>query len=364
MQYINTLLETMIDISTKIIRGRGAQINPHNRFEDVVRSDEVFQFDDDDLSLKTKYIKVHPKTIVNKVDSPDIPFQYSMNPYQGCEHGCVYCYARNSHNYWGYSSGVDFERVILVKESAPQLLEKILKKKTWKVSPIMLSGNTDCYQPIERKLRITREILKTLNKYKHPVSIITKNALILRDLDILKELNKDNLVSVTVSLNTLSNDTRARLEPRTSTVEKRLEIIKNCSERNIPVTLLMAPVIPGLTDHEIMPLVAKAAENGASSLGHITVRLNGTIGQIFEDWVKKSFPDRASKILNKIASLHRGKLNNSVYGERMKGSGNIADMIHQQFNIAVTRYYPDGFSKFAHNLDMHEKFKSAQLSLF
>jgi len=240
------------------IKGRGAQQNTHNRFFQHIYEtrDDFLEFcrieGEDADNNKTHYIPIFPKTIVNKVTSPDIGMSFSMNPYQGCEHGCIYCYARNTHEYWGYSAGLDFERKILIKKDAPKLLEAKLKSKKWKAVPIVLSGNTDCYQPAEKKFEITKACLEVFLKYKHPVGIITKNALILRDLPILKELTREGLIGVNISVTSLSEKTRRVLEPRTTTIKKRLETIRVLSENNIPVNAMLAPIIPGINSHEIM----------------------------------------------------------------------------------------------------------------
>jgi DNA repair photolyase len=326
------------------IKGRGAQINTHNRFlqhEHIVRDDFLNYCEkegDNADSNKTSYLEIYPKTILNKVTSTDIGMAYSMNPYQGCEHGCIYCYARNTHEYWGFSAGLDFERKILYKANAPELLEKKLKSKNWKPINIMFSGNTDCYQPIEKKLEITRNMLKVLQKLKHPCSIITKNALILRDLDILKSMAKLNLVHVSISITSLSEETRRALEPRTATIKKRLETVKILSENGIPVNVMMAPIIPAINNHEIFSLVKKVSEMGAKSAAYTIVRLNGAIGRIFTNWVQKTYPDRADKILHQIEDCHGGSLNDSRFGTRMRGEGKIAEQISMQFRLARKKY--------------------------
>ena len=293
---------------------------------------------DDPDTNRTQYIEIFPKTILNKVTSIDIGMPYSMNPYQGCEHGCIYCYARNTHEYWGYSAGLDFERKILYKKNAAQLLENKLKSKNWEAQNIMLSGNTDCYQPIEKKLEITRKILEVFLKYQHPVSIITKNALILRDLDILTELSKLNLLHVSISITSLKEDTRRILEPRTASIPKRLKTVETLAQNGIPVNVMMAPIIPAINSHEIFNLVKKVSELGAVSAAYTMVRLNGAIGDLFKDWVLKTFPDRAKKILHQIESCHGGQLNDSRFGTRMRGDGNIADQVAMQFRLAKKKY--------------------------
>ncbi len=293
---------------------------------------------DDPDTNRTQYIEIFPKTILNKVTSIDIGMPYSMNPYQGCEHGCIYCYARNTHEYWGYSAGLDFERKILYKKNAAQLLENKLKSTNWEAQNIMLSGNTDCYQPIEKKLEITRKILEVFLKYQHPVSIITKNALILRDLDILTELSKLNLLHVSISITSLKEDTRRILEPRTASIPKRLKTVETLAQNRIPVNVMMAPIIPAINSHEIFNLVKKVSELGAVSAAYTMVRLNGAIGNLFKDWVLKAFPDRAKKILHQIESCHGGQLNDSRFGTRMRGDGNIADQVAMQFRLAKKKY--------------------------
>lgn len=354
--------------STKV-KGRGAQKNVHNRFlEDAheVRSDflEYCRKEGEIADKnKTKYINVFPKTIINKVTSPDVGMEYSLNPYQGCEHGCIYCYARNSHEYWGFSAGLDFERNILVKRNAAELLEEKIKKKSWKTQTIVLSGNTDCYQPAEKELGITRNLLKVFLKYKHPVAIITKNALILRDLDILKELAKDNLIGVNISITSLSEETRRVLEPRTATIKKRLETVETLAANGIPVNVMLAPIIPSINSHEILPLAKKVSELGATSIAFTIVRLNGAIGEIFTDWIRKTMPDKADKVLHQIESCHGGTLNDSRYGHRMRGEGKIAEQIRNLIHLARHKYFKN--KKMPRlNPTLHEQYKNGQYSLF
>jgi len=358
-------MRSSIRKSKKFIRGRGAQINPDNPFENRIKSTDIDQnwYDDEVPIIKTRIINTYPKTVINKVNSPDTVMEYSLNPYQGCEHGCVYCYARTTHTYWGYSSGTDFETTILAKQNAPELLEQKITSKKWRAHPIMLSGNTDCYQPTEKKLEITRKLLEVFLKYKHPVGIVTKNSLILRDLDLLRELNRLKLVSIAISINTLDDKLRQKLEPRASSIQRRLALIDRLSSEGLPVTVLAAPIIPGLNDHDIFNLVKKVASLGARRMTHIVLRLNGELPEIFSDWLDKSYPDRAKKVLNKIAQMHKGKMGSSVYGQRMKGTGIIAEMIDQQFKMAKRLYLLDN-PPFAYNLGAFEKEKSNQLKLF
>lgn len=350
-------------------KGRGAQINPDNKFllhkkdDDPEFREHLHSIGELPKKVKTEYIKVFPKTIVNKVDSPDIGFSYSMNPYQGCEHGCIYCYARNSHQYWGYSGGIDFESKILIKENAAELLREKFNSKKWKPAPIMLSGNTDCYQPIERKLEITRSLLKVCLKYRHPVGIITKNAMILRDLDILKELAELKLVKTVISLTSLNEKTRSKLEPRTSAVGARLNAIRSLSENGIPTMVMMAPIIPAINSMEIMKLVEQVAKNGASDIAYTIIRLNGVIPELFSDWLDKNYPDRAEKVLHQIKEMHGGSLSDSRFKTRMRGEGEIAEHIHQMFALAK-RKYKLGLDKHPFDLKIFRRPIQNQLELF
>jgi DNA repair photolyase len=345
-------------------KGRGAQFNPHNRFEKRSFQGEQEGWDDPMPLKRTEYIPTHAKTIINKIESPDIGMAYSMNPYQGCEHGCVYCYARNTHEYWGYSAGADFESKIIYKPDAPALLAKTFQKKGWEPLPIMLSGNTDCYQPIERKLELTRGILEVCLKYKHPVGIITKNTLIIRDLELLKELASLGLVHVMISITGLNEDTRLLLEPRTATYRNRFRALSELSRAGVPVGIMAAPIIPGLNSHEVAEIVAEAAANGATRAGMQIVRLNGAVGPIFKDWLHKAYPDRADKVWNQIVECHGGTVNDSRFGTRMKGEGKMAESIWALFKSARKRYMNDGKS-FRFNLKAFDPTGGeGQLTLF
>lgn len=331
-------------MSISYLKGRGAQQNTPNKFLEQEHTvdpeflEYCYKEGEEPSKLATQYQEVFPKTFVNKVNSPDVGMGYSANPYQGCEHGCIYCYARNSHEYWGYSAGLDFEKKILVKKNAPQLLEQKLQGKNWQGDTIIFSGNTDCYQPIERKLKITRKCLELMLKYKHPTGIITKNSLILRDLDVLKELADLHLIRVSISITSLSEETRRIVEPRTASIKQRLKAVEVLTKHNIPVNVMMAPIIPSINSHEILPLVKKISELGARSVGYTIVRLNGAIAEIFKDWIEKTLPDRAEKVLHQIEACHGGNLNDSRFGTRMKGEGEFAKQIALQFKIARTKY--------------------------
>ena len=339
-----------------IYRGRGAQLTVQSRFLTTRYVQEFPEVLDEEPETddRTEVIYTLAKSIVNKVDSSDIGMEYSANPYQGCEHGCVYCYARPSHEYWGYSAGVDFERKIIVKRHAAELLEKEITAVKWQVKPIMLSGNTDCYQPLEKKLEITRSMLKVFLKHKHPVGIITKNALILRDLDILKDLAKHNLVHVMISVTGVDEKVRNVLEPRTSSYRNRIKVIQKLTENGIPCGVMFAPVIPGLNNQDIPEVLRLAGLAGARSASYTIVRLNGAVGPVFKDWLQKHFPDRAAKVWNQICDTHGGQASDSRLGVRMRGQGHLAENIRQVFQISKKRFITNTRS-FEFNCSAYEK---------
>ena len=319
------------------IKGQGAQRNVKNRFEQYSYEPEDWEIE----KTNTQIIEVFPKTIVNAVKSPDLPMEYSLNPYQGCEHGCSYCYARPTHEYWGFSAGIDFERKIMVKKNAPELLEKFFRKRNYIPKTIMLSGNTDCYQPIERELKITRKILEVCLAYRHPVSILSKNALVLRDLDLFIKMNELNLISVALSIPTMNEDLRRKMEPRTSSAIKKLEALKILKENNIPTGAMIAPIIPGLNSDETLKIIKKISETGADWFGYTLIRLNDTVEPVFVKWLETSFPDRKDKVISLIKQMRGGKLGEKRYFERYKGEGSIAEMIHKTIEIGRNKYFRD-----------------------
>jgi DNA repair photolyase len=325
------------------LKGRGAQIKTANKFlKEQYVTEHIEGLDEPLRSIPTTQVFLESaKTIVNKVTSPDLGMMYSTNPYQGCEHGCIYCYARNTHEYYGFSAGLDFESKIIVKKDAPRLMEKFILNPNWDPVPISVSGNTDCYQPLEKKYELTRGILKVFANYRHPVGMISKNSLILRDIDLLKDLASDNLVHVYISITTLNEELRRAMEPRTASAIKRLKTVEELAKAGVPVGVMIAPVIPGLTHHEIPSILKAAADHGALSAGMGVVRLNGSIGKIFEDWLRKNFPDRFEKVWNQICSLHGGNVNDSQFGRRMSGEGSYADIMHQLFNTSKKKYFGD-----------------------
>lgn len=341
--------------------GRGAQINTANLYHNL-RYDELPDPEDE---LRTEFIPTHPKTILNKITSPDLGNGYGLNPYQGCEHGCVYCFTRPTHTYWGYSAGLDFEQKVLYKSEAPALLRKSLLKKKYVPMPIMMSGNTDAYQPAERTMKITRQCLTVLQELRHPVGLITKNSLIVRDLDILQEMATDNLVHACLSITTLDEDVRRMLEPRTASIAQRFKAVEALSNAGIPVTVNIAPVIPGLTDHEVLGIAQRARESGARRIGFNIVRLNDDVAEVFTNWVYQAYPDRAERILNRIRDCRGGELGEKRFGIRQTGEGEIAEMIKQQFYLAKRKYFPEGaFEWPAYDFSHFELRKKPQLSLF
>jgi len=322
------------------IRGRGAQFNTPNRFLKNQKVREHIEGIDDwtEPSLETQYIIDHAKGIVNKVDSPDVGMFYSMNPYQGCEHGCIYCYARNSFEYWGWSAGIDFERKIIVKKNAPELLRKFLMNPKWECVPISLSGNTDCYQPAEKKFGITRALLEVCNEFNQPVGMITKNAGMLRDKDLLTEMGKKRIVSILVSITSFNEDLRRVMEPRTTTAKQRLRLIEEMANAGITMGVMLGPMIPGLNEHEMHDIIKAASNAGATFSAYTYIRLNGAIKLLFHDWLYKNFPDRADKVWHFIEGSHNGKVNDSRWGVRMRGEGNIAEMVGMQYRKYTEKY--------------------------
>ena len=325
-------------------RGRGTGLNPPNRFERLYidENDDSVEYRDDweedERKIKTIFYKDDSRTIIAKNNSPDVFFDYSFNPYRGCEHGCVYCYARPTHEYLGFSSGIDFETKIMIKENAHELLRKELEKKNYKPKLIMFSGDTDCYQPIERKLKITRQALEVCLEYRNPVALITKNSLVLRDLDILREMAELKIVTVTLSMTTLNKELASKMEPRTSTPERRLMTIEKLAENEIPVGVNVAPIIPGLNDEEIPGILKQSAAHGAIYAGYTLLRLPYSIKELFINWLEREFPDRKEKILNKIKEMRRGKLNESEFGKRFRGEGEQVDTIKKLFRLSCSKY--------------------------
>lgn len=322
---------------------RGSAVNPESRFSEL-----RFEADPDELDHAAKYEEaVAPRTrflrdpsrsVISSNSSPDIPFDRSLNPYRGCEHGCSYCYARPTHEYLGLSAGLDFERLILVKANAAELLEAELRRKSWKPQLLMLSGVTDPYQPVERHLGITRACLQVLRDFRNPVGIITKNHLVTRDIDVLREMAQLGLVSVTLSITSLDETLRRKLEPRTSTAARRLDAVSKLASAGIPVHVNVAPLIPALNDFEVPEILKLAAQAGASSASYTILRLPGAVAEVFGAWLSEHFPDRAGKVLNHVRGMRDGRLSSSDFGTRMRGSGQYSKQIGDLFRLWRNKY--------------------------
>jgi DNA repair photolyase len=326
------------------IHGRGASWSPANRFEklhvnftDVDVIDLVANEGKPPLRA-TQYFRDDSKTIITRNNSPDVGFETSLNPYRGCEHGCIYCYARPTHEYLGFSAGLDFESKIMVKTAAPELLRAELQSPRWEPQVLVMSGVTDPYQPVERKLRITRGCLEVLAKFRNPVAIITKNRLVTRDMDLLRELASFDAAAVNLSVTSLDSSLQHVLEPRTSTPSARLDSISQLRAAKIPVGVMVAPIIPGLTDHEIPKILEACAKSGAQFAGYTIVRLPWAVAPLFEHWLDEHFPDRKEKILGRIRDLRgNGRLNNSQWHTRLTGEGIFAEQIASLFEVSCRR---------------------------
>lgn len=316
---------------------RGASNNPVNRFEPIsIERDADWDPEQDPLP-RTHFYRDLSQTIISRNDSPDVGFAATINPYRGCEHGCIYCYARPSHEYLGFSAGLDFETKIMVKEDAPELLEKAMSSPKWKPEPLGLSGVTDCYQPIERRLKLTRRCLEVLARFRNPVGIVTKNNLVTRDIDLLQELAAVHATVVFISATSLDTELRSVLEPRTSPPAARLSAIRALASAGIPVGVLVAPVIPGLTDHEMPAILQAAGEAGALYAGWEMLRLAYGLAPMFEQWLTTHRPLQKEKVLNAIRSVRGGKLNDSRFNARMRGEGLLADQISRMFHVACKK---------------------------
>jgi DNA repair photolyase len=316
---------------------RGAGSNPPNRFEHLTLVRDGDWDPEQDPLPRTQFLRDRSSSVISCNDSPDIGYEASLNPYRGCEHGCIYCYARPTHEYLGFSSGLDFETKIMVKEEAPRLLRAELSSPGWVPKVIALSGVTDPYQPIERRLRLTRACLEVLAEFRNPVTVVTKNSLVTRDLDLLAELAGCQAAAVFISVITLDTELRRILEPRTSPPAARLAAITALAKAGVPTGVLVAPVIPGLTDHEIPAILAAAATAGATFAAHTILRLPYAVAPLFEEWLTRHLPEKKDKVLHRIRALRRGKLNNSEFGLRMTGEGIFAEQISRLFDVACRK---------------------------
>ncbi|MDN5928657.1 MAG: PA0069 family radical SAM protein [Hyphomicrobiales bacterium] len=337
----NALIEhSGIRVDAERRRGRGAGVNPSGRFEPVSR--HVFDDGWDTLeelpAFKTEVQVEKPRTIITRNESPDISFDRSINPYRGCEHGCVYCFARPTHAYMGLSPGLDFESKLFAKPDAAKLLERELAKEGYQPRIIAIGTNTDPYQPIEKKWRIMREILEVLEAYNHPVGIVTKSALVARDIDILSRMAEKGLAKVALSVTTLDRTLARTMEPRAATPPKRLETIRQLAEAGIPASVMVAPIIPGLTDQEIERILDSARAAGAREAGYVILRLPLEVSPIFKDWLLRHYPDRYRHVLSLVRSMRGGKDYDAEWGKRMKGSGPYAWQIGRRFELAARKY--------------------------
>jgi DNA repair photolyase len=354
-----------------IPRGRGAGIQPVNPYLQVLDELDLEHVAEDEeflASLKrprTRYWVDTSQTIVSENDSPDVGFRYSVNAYRGCAHGCSYCYARPTHEYLGLSAGVDFESKILVKLRAPELLRDWLARPRWKPELIHFSGVTDCYQPCERQFRLTRQCLEVALECRQPVSVITKNALVTRDLDLLSEMARHNLVRVALSITSLRQELTRIMEPRTSSPQARLAALKTLSDAGVSTFMMVAPIIPGLNDSEGPEILRLGSEAGAQGASYVLLRLPTTVRDVFFDWLDRQLPNEAEKVKSRVRATRHGRNNSAEFGERMRGTGLIADQIAQTFKVFAARY---GLDKKLPPLD-HSQFRppktsSGQMSLF
>ncbi len=320
------------------LRGRGASDNPANRYERL----RVVYGEDEDLSTKTQFFDDSTKSILAENDSPDLGFRYSLNAYRGCEHGCAYCYARPSHEYLGFSAGLDFESKIMVKRRAPELLRKTLSAPKWQGDVIMMSGNTDCYQPAERNFQLTRACLQVCAEHRQSVGLITKNALIRRDIDVLQPLASVQAVHAFISITTLDDELAGKLEPRASRPHLRLAALRALRDAGIPCGVMIGPVIPGLNDREIPRILEAARDHGAQTASWVMVRLAKPLDTLFSQWLAQHYPERAEKVEHRIRDCRDGKMNDSTWGVRQRGTGLYAEQIAQLFSAAARKYGLDG----------------------
>ncbi|HEX3845588.1 MAG TPA: PA0069 family radical SAM protein [Steroidobacteraceae bacterium] len=321
------------------LKGRGALSNPTGRFERQQREavdDGWYQEEVPDF-IPTSIEPDRARSVITRNDSPDIPFEQSINPYRGCSHSCPYCYARPSHSYVGLSSGLDFETKLFYKKDAGKLLEEELAKPGYVCKPITLGANTDPYQPIERRMRVTRDLMEVLARCRHPVTIITKSALVLRDLDLLTDLAKDGLAGVGVSITTLDAELKRVMEPQAASPHARLEAVRRLSEAGVPTGVMVAPVIPALTDHEMEGILEAAAAAGARWAGYVLLRLPYEVKDLFREWLAAHYPDRAEHVMSLVQQMRGGKDYDSSFGTRMRGTGPLAELLHCRFQVACRR---------------------------
>jgi DNA repair photolyase len=354
-----------------MLKGRGAHVQPANRFL-AMRCEDDFEHVADDMDFlveldrpPTEYLADESQSIVAENDSPDIGFRYSVNPYRGCAHGCSYCYARPYHEYLGFSTGLDFETKVLVKYRAPDLLREWLARSNWRPATIAFSGVTDCYQPAEREFELTRGCLEVAAECRQPIGIITKNALVTRDVDLLQKLAAHQAVRVCISITTLDAKLARAMEPRTSSPAARLRTIRALSDAGIPTQLMLAPVIPGLNDSEIPAILKAARDAGADSAGYVLLKLPTSVREVFLDWLQRTYPDRAGRVEALIRATRGGQLHDTQFGRRQRGTGNIADLIADTFALWRKRLrYPEKSDPLNRNAFRPPSPTTGQLRLF
>ena len=323
------------------LSNRGTSINPANRFDRLHVAPDPDEPPSDDEPNQTIFYRDASRSVLAENASPDVGFRFSLNPYRGCEHGCAYCYARPSHEYLGFSAGLDFERRIMVKDDAPELLRATFRSRRWQPEVVALSGNTDCYQPVERRLRITRRCLEVFLEYRNPVAVITKSALVARDADLLGALAEHGAAHAMCSITTLDPELARRLEPRAATPDRRLEAMAALHAAGVPVGVMVAPVIPGLNDEEIPRILAAAASAGATAAGWVLLRLAAPLDQIFTAWLAEHYPDRRTRVLNRIRETRQGRISDSEFGRRMRGTGAYAEQLAALFAVATRKHSLD-----------------------
>jgi len=320
------------------VRGRGTAEQPPNRFERLALEPDPDALEQgDEIAVATEYFRDATRSVITRNDSPEVPFTYSINPYRGCEHGCIYCYARPYHEYLGLSAGLDFETKIFVKERAPELLREELGRPSWKGDELAMSGVTDPYQPIERRLGLTRRCLEVLADCRQPVGLITKSALVARDVDLLSELARHHAANVSLTITTLDESLRRALEPRAATTDARLDGVARLAQRGVPVGVMVSPVIPGLTDHEIPRILQRAAEAGARFAGFVMLRLPYGVAALFDGWLAEHAPAQRAKVLGRVRDVRDGCADAARFGKRMRGGGPLADLDLQMFDAARVR---------------------------
>ncbi|KPA22629.1 Radical SAM superfamily protein [Shimia sp. SK013] len=331
------------DLSLKVEaerrRGRGAVSNASGRFEPVREEiQDGWEIEEARNAFRTFVEEERPRSVISRNTSPDLNFDRSINPYRGCEHGCIYCFARPTHAYLGYSPGLDFETRLVARPKAAEVLDQELRRKAYSVAPMAIGTNTDPYQPIERQYRVMRRVLKVLRDFRHPVAIVTKGTLIERDIDILSEMARDGLVHVGLSITTLDNETSRKMEPRVPRPARRLETMRRLAAAGIPVRVMIAPVVPALTDHELEGILEASREAGATAASWIMLRLPREVSPLFREWLEEHYPDRASRVMARVQEMHGGQDYDAQWGKRMRGEGFYAEIIAQRFEVARKRF--------------------------